>query len=100
MLAILLLILPEAAGQKPVIDLLPSDHAHYYHDALNDTGYVRDTLVPVIPVKPKAPDTTRVIRKKESRNTVLHPGTILNRMVSTRVRSTRILIFYLTALKQ
>ena len=50
-LLMFLILLPEAAGQKPVIELLPSDHERIVQYVWTDTSNTGDTLLIDLPEK-------------------------------------------------
>jgi len=109
-LATLLMIYSETSAQKPVIDLLPSDHEPIHQNAVADTGFAGDSLVEVqpnrgqvdsvVPDKNHTPESSNVVLKNKPRKTGLVGNSILKRVTLSAIRSNRYLEFYITALKK
>jgi len=112
---LLLLIFSEATAQKPTIDLLPSNHERPHPEAIVDTSYTKDTLVMNSPFEKQITNADSEVRKEEVRKKGIrrrwirsfeirkpgfHPDSILQKLVSKKVQSHRILIFYITALNK
>jgi hypothetical protein len=108
--AIWLLVNSEATAQKPVIDLLPSDHKPIHQNAVADTGFVGDSLVEVLQEKVQVErviphtnltsESSNVGLNNKSRNTGLVRTSIMNRLVLSVIKSNRYLKLYITALKK
>ncbi|MCK5137169.1 MAG: hypothetical protein KAR19_15395 [Bacteroidales bacterium] len=84
-LALFLINTPEASGQKPAIDLLPSSHEHIHPEAVIDTSYIRDSLIQITPGAKQESKPVKEIPMKESRRTGLHLDSILNKLVSKKL---------------